>query len=96
MEERSSELLVGFGLPEGFKRGFFEVTEAVGGVFVEAAWDDQTVPSDDAGVPEFPAMVEEFVFYFPCAIWLLFVSGVLVEGGDEVVAVFVIIDLGGF
>ncbi len=75
---------------------FFQITKSVLRVFVEAARHYEAVPSDDARVPKFPAMVGERVFHLPRAVGALAVAGILVERWDERVSVVIIIHLRGF
>lgn len=75
-QQRAAETLVSLALPYFPEGEFFQVAEAVQGVLVEATGHHEAVPSDDAGVPEFPAMVEQFVFYPPSAVIFFFVTGV--------------------
>ncbi len=73
-----------------------QIAQAVVGIFVEAAGHNQPIPGDNAGVPHFPAVIAEAIFDGVRAVGLLPVPAVLVNGRHQIVAVLVIINLGGF
>lgn len=83
-------------MPDLVKRGCFQIAKAVLSVFIEAARYDNTVPGNDAGMPESPAMVEQGVFNTVSPIGELFIAGVFVQRRDKGVAMGVGIDLSGF
>ena len=65
-------------------------------VFVETAGHYLAVPGDDAGVPHFPAMVEQGVFDRVGAVGLLPVASVLGLLRNQIRTLLVIVDLCGF
>jgi hypothetical protein len=48
-------------VPYIFKGFIFQVSQLVHGVFVEAAGNYQSIPGNNIGMPEFPAMVCQFI-----------------------------------
>ena len=95
-EELGSEVVVGSAFPNLVEVFLLNVAKSVGNVFVEAARGYQAIPGDDAAVPEFPAVVLHFVFLAISAVLFFVVAGVLLVGRHQWVAVFVVVELGGF
>ena len=73
-----------------------QAAEAMLGIFVKAAGYDSAIPGNDTGVPEFPAVVEEFVLDAVGPVGLPLVAGIAFEGRYEGVSVGKIVHLCGF
>ena len=58
------------------------------GILIKATGNNQTVPGNYTGMPEFPTMIQQFIFYLVGAICALLVSGVFINGGNEGIAMF--------
>ena len=61
-EERFPETLIGRALPDRSEVLRLQVTHLVLGVFVKTTRYYLPVPGDHAGMPKFPAVIEQFVF----------------------------------
>jgi hypothetical protein len=65
-------------MPKAAERRPFQIAQPVLRVFVETTWHHDAIPSNHAGMPEFPAMRVERVFYLPIPVRHLPVAGVTV------------------
>lgn len=68
----------------------------MGGVLVKAARHHQSIPSYDRALPHAPALVQQLVADGPRAVGQWTIAAVFGVLGNEVVAVFVVVDLRGF
>lgn len=82
--------------PDFIEGVLFQIAQPMGGVLVEATRQHHAIPGDDGGVPEFPAVVEQFVFHLPSAVRPLPIAGIPLLGRYERVAIAVVVHLGGF
>ena len=91
-----SELPVGGAVPNIAERQLAEISHSVRGVFVETAGHHHAVPGDDAGMPEFPAVVGQQVFDLVRSLLIAPVAGVFFLQRYERMAILVIIHLSRF
>lgn len=85
--------MVGLALPDGGKCLILKISHGVLGILIETTGYDFTIPGDDAGVPELPAVVLKFVFDLVATIGLAYVAGVSLNTWDEWVALLIVINL---
>ncbi len=90
------EALIRLTLPDFRKTFAYYIPQLIFRIFIKATGDHFTVKGDHAGMPEFPAMIAQFIFYRVSAVCLLAVTGIPVQGGDQLIAVLIIVHLGRF
>lgn len=82
-QHRLPEPAIVCAAPNGGKGFFFQVSEAVFGIFIETAGHHQAIPGYNAGVPHFPAVVKQFIFDAIVAVAVIFVARIVIYSWDK-------------
>ncbi len=88
--------IIVFPFPNFPKGAEGDLPQLMPGIFVEAAGQHAAVPGEDGALPHAEAAVLDGFFQHPTAVACGLITGVTQIGGDEGMAVFVFVYLGGF